>query len=207
MVSEATCLMGKRIRMLVLMVWVAGGAGARVSLAGVEAGVTGEPQAAPSKPAQPEMHEPGMSGMHEAGAASMAPLRVKANGKSEEFSADALKAMAHVSITVANGHTEKSESYSGVPLIALLSRMGMTEKPHGKDLSFYVVAEGADGYKAVYSTGEVTPDIHDGTVIVADAVDGKGLGSSGQFQLVATGEKHPARWVRNLVSVEVVRVP
>jgi len=41
-------------------------------------------------------------------------------------------------------------------------------------------------------------------VIVADTLDGKSLADSGPFQLVATGEKRPARWVRNLVAIRVM---
>ena len=66
------------------------------------------------------------------------------------------------------------------------------------------MAEGADGYQVVYSLGEITPDVHDGTVLVADQLDGKSLGNNGLFQLVATGEKRPARWVRNLVAIRVL---
>jgi hypothetical protein len=46
--------------------------------------------------------------------------------------------------------------------------------------------------------------VHDGTVIVADAMDGKAIGDEGPLKLVATGEKHPARWVRNLAAVKVL---
>ena len=88
-------------------------------------------------------------------------------------------------------------------LIDLLKPLGVAEKPHGKDFRFYLVAEGSDGYKVVYSVGEVTPDIHDGTVLIADSMDGKPIGNNGPLQLVATGEKRPARWVRNLVSIRV----
>jgi hypothetical protein len=55
----------------------------------------------------------------------------------------------------------------------------------------------------VYSVGEVTPDVHDATILVADAMDGKALAGTGPVQLVATGEKRPARWVRNLVAIRV----
>jgi len=68
------------------------------------------------------------------------------------------------------------------------------------------VAEGADGYKAVYSVAEINPDLHDGTVIVADTMDGRPLAEAGPLQLVAAGEKRPARWVRNLVAVKVLAV-
>jgi hypothetical protein len=45
--------------------------------------------------------------------------------------------------------------------------------------------------------------VHDATVIVADTEAGKPLADSGPLKLVATGEKRPARWVRNLVAVRV----
>jgi hypothetical protein len=51
---------------------------------------------------------------------------------------------------------------------------------------------------------EVNPDVHDATVIVADALEGKPLEGIGPLQLVATGENRPARWVRNLVAVRVL---
>jgi hypothetical protein len=39
--------------------------------------------------------------------------------------------------------------------------------------------------------------------MVADTLDGKPVGDSGPLQLVATGEKRPARWVKNLVAIRV----
>ena len=90
-----------------------------------------------------------------------------------------------------------------MPLIDLLTRLGVPDKPHGKDLRLYLVAEGSDGYKAIYSVAEVNPDNHDATVIVADTLEGKPLTDSGPLQL-GTGEKRPARWVRNLVAVQVL---
>jgi len=86
----------------------------------------------------------------------------------------------------------------------LLKPLGVPEKPHGKDFRLYLVAVGADGYEVVYSAAEATPDVHDSTVLVADTMDGKPIAEDGPMKLVATGEKRPARWVRNLVSVRVM---
>jgi hypothetical protein len=41
-------------------------------------------------------------------------------------------------------------------------------------------------------------------VLVADSEDGKPIGADGPLKLVGTGEKHPSRWVRNLVGVRVL---
>ena len=131
------------------------------------------------------------------------PLTVQFGDKSAEWTPATLAALPHKTITVYNEHTKANETYAGVPLIDLLTRLGVPDKPCGKDLRLYVVAEGSDGYKVVYSLGEVTPDVHDATVIVADTEAGKPLADSGPLKLVATGEKRPARWVRNLVAVRV----
>ena len=123
--------------------------------------------------------------------------------KSATWTAATLAALPHTTVTVHNEHTKADETYSGVPLIALLTPLGVTDKPRGKDLRLYVVAAGSDGYEVVYSIGEVTPDVHDATVMVADTENGAPINADGPLKLVATGEKRPARWVRNLVSITV----
>jgi hypothetical protein len=91
-----------------------------------------------------------------------------------------------------------------VPLIQLLTQVGVPEKPKGKDFRLYLIAEGRDGYKVVYSIGEVTPDVHEATVLLADFMDGKPLADNGPLQLVLTGEKRPARWVHDVVSIRIM---
>jgi hypothetical protein len=132
------------------------------------------------------------------------PLKITFGDKSAEWTPAALAALPHKTETAYNGHVKACQAYSGVLLIDLLTRLGVAEKPHGKDLRLYLVAEGADGYKAVYAVAEVNPDVNEATVLVADAMDGKSLDENGPLQLVATGEKRPARWVRNLVSIRVL---
>jgi hypothetical protein len=132
------------------------------------------------------------------------PLKICFGDKSSEWTADKLAALPHTTITVYNEHVKKNQTYSGVALTDLLTQLGVPDKPHGKDFQLYLVAEGSDGYKVVYSVSEVTPDVHDGTVIVADKLEGQPIPGTGPLQLVATGEKRPARWVRNLVAIRVM---
>ncbi len=159
--------------------------------------------AIPATPATPTEAMPAMEMHHAPATIPTGPLVVSFQGKQESWTAATLAPLPHVTIQLYNAHTKTSQSYTGVPLITLLARLDFPATPHGKDLRYYLVAAGADGYQVVYSGGEVTPDLHDGTVLVADAVDGKPLADSGPLQLVTTGEKRPARWVRNLVSVQV----
>ena len=113
--------------------------------------------------------------------------------------------MPHKSVTVFNEHTKANQTYSGVPLIDLLTQLGVPDKPHGKEFLLYLVAAGSDGYQVVYSLGELTPDVYDATVLVADTQDGKPIADDGPLKLVATGERRPARWVRNLVAIRVLK--
>lgn len=131
------------------------------------------------------------------------PLKITFGDKSATWTAATLAALPHKTFTVHNEHTKGDETYSGVQLIDLLTPLGVHAQPRGKDLRLYVVAAGSDAYEAVYSIGEVTPDVHDATVIVADTENGKPLMDDGPLKLVATGEKRPARWVRNLVAIRV----
>jgi hypothetical protein len=43
-------------------------------------------------------------------------------------------------------------------------------------------------------------------VIVADTINGQTLEKDGAFKMVSSEEKRPARWVRNLTSISVVKV-
>jgi hypothetical protein len=132
------------------------------------------------------------------------PLKLTYGGKSENWTPAALATLPHVTLTVYNEHLKANQTYSGVPLTVLLTRLGVPDKPHGKDFRLYLLAEGSDGYGVVYSVAEVTPDVHDGTVIVADSLAGQPIADNGPLQIVGTGEKRPARWVRNLVSIKVL---
>jgi len=131
------------------------------------------------------------------------PLKITFGEKSATWTVATLASLPHVTVTVHNEHTKADEIYSGIPLIALLAPMGVSEHPRGKDLRLYVVAEGSDLYEVVYASGEITPDVSSSTVIVADTENGKALTGDGPLKLIATGEKRPARWVRNLVAVKV----
>jgi hypothetical protein len=129
-------------------------------------------------------------------------------GKTLTLSPEELAALPHKSVSVFNAHSKANETYSGVPLADLLAKVGVPlgESVRGKLFLTGVVASGADGYGVLYSLAEVDPSIHTGDVIVADTVDGKKLEKDGAFKMVSSEERRPARWVRNLASISVVKV-
>jgi hypothetical protein len=132
------------------------------------------------------------------------PMKITFGDKTATWTPATLAPLPHKTLTVYNIHIKANQTFSGVPLIDLLTRLGVPDKPHGKDLQLYLVAQGADGYKVVYSMAEVNPDVHDATVIVADTLDGKPIADIGPLQLVASEEKRPARWVRGLILIRVL---
>jgi hypothetical protein len=133
-------------------------------------------------------------------------LALKINGEAHPLTPSDLAAFAQKTITAHNGHTNTDETYSGVLLTDLMAKFGgpTGKNLHGMALSDYILAIGADGYKAVLSLAETDPSFHPGDVIVADSMGGKALDvKEGPFKLVVTEDKRPARSVRNLVSIEV----
>lgn len=149
----------------------------------------------------------GMDGMqmHKAPAQPSTALTVSVNGKATTFSGADLKAMPQKTVTVHNEHTKAEETYSGVLLSDVLAKCGfMADQAHHRELlRSYIVAEGTDKYRVLYSAVEVEGSAHTGDVLVATALNGKELGADGQFKLIDTADKKPQRWVRNLTGITV----
>jgi DMSO/TMAO reductase YedYZ molybdopterin-dependent catalytic subunit len=121
-----------------------------------------------------------------------------------------LKKMPRKTLSVVNPHDNKTEKYEGVLLEELLKRAGVAqgEKLRGALMATYVIAEAEDGYRVVFSLAELDSGILDSDVIVADTMNGESLApKQGPFRLVAPHEKRPARWIRMLKSITVVRAP
>jgi hypothetical protein len=117
-----------------------------------------------------------------------------------------LKSLPRITAIVHNPHTNADETYAGVRLSELFSKMAapLGSELRGKALSAYIVATGSDNYRAAFSLAEIDPAFHPGEVFVADEMNGKPLDAhSGPFKLVVTEDKRPARSVRNLVSLEL----
>jgi hypothetical protein len=130
------------------------------------------------------------------------------DGKTLNFNPEEFAALPHKSVSVFNAHSKTNETYSGVVLADLLGKAGVPlgESVRGKLFMIGVIAEGMDHYSVLYSLAEVDPAIHTGDVIVADMLDGQKIGKDGAFKMVSSEERRPARWVRNLTSISVVKV-
>ena len=58
----------------------------------------------------------------------------------------------------------------------------------------------------LYSGTDIEGSVHSGDVIVATRVNGKDFGDDGEIKLVASGDKKPMQWVRNLTEITLVTV-
>ena len=121
-----------------------------------------------------------------------------------------LKNMPRKTLHLENAHAKKTEVYEGVLVEDLLKRAGVPlgEQLRGAAMASYVLVEAADNYRVVFSLAELDSGFQDSEVLLADTMDGALIGGDqGPFKLVAPHEKRPARWVKMVKSLTVVRVP
>lgn len=99
------------------------------------------------------------------------------------------------------------ERYTGVSLIELLKRAGVPtgEAIRGPELSKVVVVSGADGYRVAFVLAELDAAFTDRIVLLADKRnDGPLSDNALPYQVIVPGEKRPARWVRQVISIDVI---
>lgn len=108
----------------------------------------------------------------------------------------------------AKDHDGKAVIFEGVALVEVLRMAGVEfgEKLRGKQLALFLVADAADGYRAVFALPELDPAFTDQTIILADRRDGKPLSEAeGAWRIVVPGEKRQGRWVRQVVALTIRR--
>jgi hypothetical protein len=78
------------------------------------------------------------------------------------------------------------------------------EKFHSSSASYYVLAEGKDGYRALFAWAELDATFMDKAIYVDTKRDKKALPENARpFQLVVPGEKRGGRWLRQLTALRV----
>jgi DMSO/TMAO reductase YedYZ molybdopterin-dependent catalytic subunit len=100
--------------------------------------------------------------------------------------------------------------YEGVLLRDVLASAGIQLGEHlrGAAMRRYVVAVGQDGYRVVIALPELDAGFTDQNVVIATGHDGHGLiPDHGPLRLVVPRDKRAARWVRQLVRLELHDAP
>jgi hypothetical protein len=136
------------------------------------------------------------------------PLRIVGlDGKSHELAPAQWETLPRVSVKAVD-HGGAEATFEGVPAAELLKLAAapLGAALRGENVALYVVAEGADGYKAVYALTEFDPAFTDRVIVVADRRSGQTLSSKeGPLRVVVPWEKRQARWVRQLVKLRIER--
>lgn len=118
-----------------------------------------------------------------------------------------LELLPHQSVEVVEHGGEKAQ-FTGVPLYQILKSAGVPfgEQSRGPALSLYIVVIASDGYQAVYALPELDPLANEGPVILADQKNSQPLdAATGPLRIVMSKEKRHARWVRQVIRIEVRR--
>jgi hypothetical protein len=113
--------------------------------------------------------------------------------------------------TYLQGTGSVTDTYTGVSLWNLIQDAGLLTNPAIKNdvLNFIVVATGSDGYRAVFSLGEIDPAFGNQNDIVAYADQQGQLGTGGvdgALRIVVPGDIAGGRYVSNLTSLQVIDV-
>ena len=131
------------------------------------------------------------------------------NGKTLNLDVAALDRLPQRRVQ-AEAHGHKADC-SGANLIDVLAQVGAPsgEKLRGKELALYVRVRAADGYQVVYALAELDPLFRgDDVPLLTHQCNGKPLeAKDGPFRIVAAGEKRPARWIRQVTAIDLLRAP
>lgn len=114
-------------------------------------------------------------------------------------------------VTFHSGTTPQTHTYTGTGTWALLDSAGLQLDATRKNdvLNRYLLATGADGYRVVFSLGELHPDFGNKASLVAYAQTSASGGSGaldameGPLRLTAPGDVKGGRYVSGLSTLEV----
>ena len=126
-------------------------------------------------------------------------------GTEIRITADKWAAVPRESVDVID-HSGSQAHFEGVSGREVLKLAGapLDKELRGANLAVFVVAEGADGYRVVYSLAEFDSGFKNATILVADKKNGKELAADeGPLRIVVPGEKRQGRWTRQLVALKL----
>jgi hypothetical protein len=107
-------------------------------------------------------------------------------------------------------HSGSPAHFEGVPAREVLKLAGapLGKELRGANLTVFVVAEAADGYRVVYSLAEFDGGFKETTILIADRKNGRALvAAEGPLRIVVPGEKRQGRWTRQLVVLRLGQAP
>ena len=149
---------------------------------------------------------PALSARTQADASAQAVVRVIVDGKPPiTLDSASLAAMPRASAT-ASAHHEPPSHWQGVALEDVLLSAGAPsgEALRGHTMTTVVRVSASDHYQVVFSLADLDPMLGNEQVILADTQDGHPIAKDGPYRIVVPGDKRPARWIRNVTTIEVI---
>ncbi|CAN5505226.1 hypothetical protein BH10PSE4_BH10PSE4_15050 [soil metagenome] len=128
-------------------------------------------------------------------------------GQTATSGAAEIAALPRVTI-IFDAHGER-HSYEGPLLIDVLAKVGApTGKAiHGPEMADIVLVKASDGYQVAFGLAELDPGTRANRIILANRADGAALGGKdGAFKVVVEGDLRPARSVRMVNEIEVLKL-
>ncbi len=116
------------------------------------------------------------------------------------FDLATLKSLPATTLTVG------TNTYTGVSFWDFLNRdvgLALDSSVKNDVLNKYVVATGSDGYKSVFSLGELDAEFGNQPDLIAYDENGGSLGADGFARIVVPNDLRAGRWVSNLISLVV----
>jgi len=98
---------------------------------------------------------------------------------------------------------EEKGTYKGALLWPILEARGIKNGGHNAQLLHSFAVEGRDGYRIVFSIGEIDPDFGNAPIAIAFERDGTAMVPGEGFRLIVPGDKRGARYVKDIVKIEV----
>jgi len=138
---------------------------------------------------------------------SVGSVTILVAGKgAQTFNESDLAKLPRSSITAA-AHDEKPSLWEGVAISELLQRAGAPagKQLRGSEMTKFVRVTATDGYQVVFSLTELDAAFGDRKVLLVDRQDSHALSQKdGPLRLVVAGDARPARWIREVQTIEVV---
>jgi hypothetical protein len=141
-------------------------------------------------------------------AGAQVSLRIETDGgASRTYTRAALEALSSDTLRAAGAHMTPA-TYRVIPLQRLLAESGVVlDSIRGRDLGQVVLADARDGYRVVFSLGELAPALGARHVFVAFRRNGEPIPEDdGPFRLVVPDDARASRSIRQLETLRVVTV-
>jgi DMSO/TMAO reductase YedYZ molybdopterin-dependent catalytic subunit len=130
-------------------------------------------------------------------------LLVEVGGATRWMSVAQLGALPQDTV-VMQFHEAPRQRFVGPSLLSVLNAAGADlNQLRGTVLARYALVEARDGYRVVFAVAELSPGFRTTRTILALWADGRPLGDTGPFRVIAEGDLRTARSARNVVAVRL----